>query len=336
MGAFEIWEVRVPGGTGRLFWLLRLTLHRCYPLPQPSRMGTVRPLWLDIPVACPLQRTNRGAIHGILAYRMDLRPQMPLMTDTDGPPPFSETFDRLDWIEQRWRAAGSSVWRGGPDGRCLRPDGSRDRYQTERRRGELAYWLRELRSPGRAAFRFRFEAWQSERRLELASALGVADLSAWASGIDVVEFGGGPLPFVALGRWRSAVSVDPLNEGYALSGILDERDSFVPLVCGAEHTPLASACCDLVVCDNTLDHVDEPAAVCCEISRLLRPGGALWLLVDVGAPADEMHPYPMHRELVEAMLGPVGMRLELSAARGRPSHPRASHQLRMLWRRTED
>jgi len=258
------------------------------------------------------------------------------MTDPDAHIAFSETRDRLVWIEQRWRAAAPSVWRGGPDGRCIRPDGSRDRYQTERRRGELAYWLRELRSPGAAAFRYRFEAWQSERRLELASALGVADLSAWGAGIDAVEFGGGPLPFVALGRWRSAVSIDPLNEGYALSGILDERGGFLPIASGAERTPLPSACCDLVICDNTLDHVDEPAAVCCEASRLLRPGGILWLLVDVGAPADEMHPYPMHRELVEAMLAPVGMELEMCATRARPSHPRASHQLRMLWRRVGD
>ncbi|MEM9066252.1 MAG: methyltransferase domain-containing protein [Planctomycetota bacterium] len=258
---------------------------------------------------------------------------------TDGDPLWGETITRLSWVEQRWSGAGAAVWRGGPAGRCVRPDGSVDRFQTERFRGELAYWLRELKSPGAGGFAERFDGWQAERRdalrLALTEAEGgpVPDLDAWTARCDVIELGGGPRPFVALGTWRSAVMIDPLVEGYRSSGILDDRGSFVPIASGAERLPLPARCCDLVVCDNMLDHVNDPAEVCCEVSRVLRPGGLLWLLVDVGAPVDEMHPHQIHEELLHAMLSPIGMERVFVRETGRPSHPMAHGQLRAMYKR---
>jgi SAM-dependent methyltransferase len=40
--------------------------------------------------------------------------------------------------------------------------------------------------------------------------------------------------------------------------------------------PLPDASCDLVICDNVLEHISEPQVVMDEIARVLKPGG--WFL----------------------------------------------------------
>lgn len=45
------------------------------------------------------------------------------------------------------------------------------------------------------------------------------------------------------------------------------------IVASAETIPLEDSSCDIVVCDNVLEHLPEPIKVFREVARVLRPGG---------------------------------------------------------------
>ena len=48
-----------------------------------------------------------------------------------------------------------------------------------------------------------------------------------------------------------------------------------------ERTPFESWCFDIVLCEQMLEHIDNPAAAMSEIARVLKPGGLLVMGVPV-------------------------------------------------------
>ena len=239
-----------------------------------------------------------------------------------------------------------AVWRGGREGAAAHPDGSTDPRATGRMRQELLYWIsasenRNGEFPDGLAPTFR--RWQRIRLYELARCLGMAeglevggalegDMGRWLAAQRAVEIGGGPWPCVAAATFATALVVDPLAEGYLAEGLITPEASRVTyLAAVGESIPLPAAGTDLVITDNCLDHVQDPARVAREMARLLRPGGLLWLLVDVMEQADELHPHPMSETRAGAILSGAGLRQRWGEVWDGHSHPRAKGQWRTLW-----
>jgi SAM-dependent methyltransferase len=77
-----------------------------------------------------------------------------------------------------------------------------------------------------------------------------------------------------------AVGVDPLALQYA--GLFPAWQRNVPtLAAVGERLPFPDGAFDVVLCDNVVDHAEQPAAIMAEISRVLVPGGLLYFTVNV-------------------------------------------------------
>jgi SAM-dependent methyltransferase len=217
----------------------------------------------------------------------------------------------------------------------------RDKY-----REELAYWRWLIKTDqGRASLPAPFEqvfgGWQRDRLRELGRCLGLegadpdAALDAWCRQQSVVEIGAGPYPAVAAApAWRRAVAVDPIARGYAEEGLLPAAASHVTyLEAPGERVPLPSGFADLLIIENALDHVGDPGAVLTEIFRLLRPGGLLWLLVDLSTYSDHMHPHPFDEARVKGLLAGAGFAAISERVSDHKSHPKAYGEYRGLLRK---
>jgi SAM-dependent methyltransferase len=108
---------------------------------------------------------------------------------------------------------------------------------------------------------------------------------------DVLELGIGPLGigWSALRPTTRAVGVDPLAR-LAISTGDDDIDRFVTdlqartdflQADATTRLPLDEASFDLVVCDNVVDHTQDPRAILAEGRRLVRPDGRLLFGVNV-------------------------------------------------------
>lgn len=238
-------------------------------------------------------------------------------------------------------AGGWHAWRGGLDGSLVAPLG--DAHLERRLRDELAFWERTVRVPGShpaidGDFHEAFARWQRGRRDELAAWLNdeiaVADFDDWAASRMLVEIGGGPHPFAALGGWRWAASIDPLSDGYRACNLFPRSPlGFVPIAAPGEVVPLPTAIADVVACDNCLDHVADPGRVVAEIARLLVDGGFAWLLVDLRDEPDDLHPHPFTPERLTRMLVDHAMEIVRERVGGHASNPEATAEMRVLARR---
>ncbi len=256
---------------------------------------------------------------------------------------------RLDhFIDTAPRRSASVVWRGGLDGQAITPDASVDHAATKRLRKELTYWAGVVRGadpdfPG--DFRETFERWQRTRLYELGERLGLAGdfapgepiagrMAEWCAERTAVEIGSGPYPAVAAARWRRAVAVDPLSDGYFAEGLVPpEAERVAFLAASGENVPLPDAVADLVIAENCLDHVVAPPLVGAEMARLLLPGGLAWVLVDVLDHPDELHPHAMDETKARAILEEAGLELVWGEVWDGHSHPNARGQWRALLRR---
>ncbi|MDQ4131486.1 MAG: class I SAM-dependent methyltransferase [Actinomycetota bacterium] len=122
---------------------------------------------------------------------------------------------------------------------------------------------------------------RQQARAEVRRVLREAELpDDFFDGKTVLDIGSGALGFPDACPAAVSISVEPLTHRYAAAGLLLDSDA-VYLAVGAEDIPLRSQSVDVVVSRNNLDHVDDPQAVLSEVKRLLRPGGAFVLNVDV-------------------------------------------------------
>lgn len=264
-----------------------------------------------------------------------------------GVAPIEAKLDRvMGMLERREGERAGSVWRGGRDGGAVRPDGSADPVATRRMRQELEYWIRasgNLDGEFAVSLGETFGRWQRTRLYELARCMGLHEglevggpmrgaMAEWLAGQRAVEIGGGPWPCVAAGRFASAVVVDPLADGYRAEGLVAPEASGVTYLSAVgEAVPLTSGSVDLVITDNCLDHVQDPGQVAREMARVLRPGGLLWLLVDVMEQGDELHPHPMSESSAAGLLRAAGLERRWGEVWDGHSHPRAKGQWRTLW-----
>jgi SAM-dependent methyltransferase len=79
------------------------------------------------------------------------------------------------------------------------------------------------------------------------------------------------------------VGVDPLADHYR-SLFPAWQDRARTIASGGEALPLEDASFDVVLCDNVVDHAENPRLIVEEIARVLKPGGALFFTVNVHHP----------------------------------------------------
>lgn len=180
-------------------------------------------------------------------------------------------------------------------------------------RSELAFWTDvwdksirdgnlwgenalELSGDSEVAMDYEGRRWQ-QARAEVRRVLkeaAIADPDYFNDKV-VLDIGPGCVGFPDACPAKRSFGVDPLSEHYAEAGLLLESDA-IYLSVPAEAIPLVSGTVDVVVCRNSLDHVDSPVAVLGEVMRLLKPGGEMILNVDLDHPASPTEPHEISRQ----------------------------------------
>ncbi len=99
----------------------------------------------------------------------------------------------------------------------------------------------------------------------------------------VLEVGSGAHGLVFFFGTERGVGVDPLACDYAVLFPAWQHRARTIAAAG-EHLPFADASFDVVLCDNVVDHAEDPAAIVRELARVLAPGGLLYFTVNFHHP----------------------------------------------------
>jgi SAM-dependent methyltransferase len=95
----------------------------------------------------------------------------------------------------------------------------------------------------------------------------------------VLEVGSGAHGLVFYFGARHAVGCDPLACDYAALFPAWQRRAQTIAAAG-ERLPFADSSFDLVLCDNVVDHAEDPARIVRELARVLAPGGLVYFTVN--------------------------------------------------------
>jgi SAM-dependent methyltransferase len=124
--------------------------------------------------------------------------------------------------------------------------------------------------------------WYKWRATQLESFLAEVTDSPMTTG-RVLEIGSGPIGIVNFLNWGERYAVDPLEPFYRQQPHLIRLRSADPIYLpgSGEHLPIADNSVALVIIDNVIDHTYSPGSILQEISRVLQPGGQLYVCVNV-------------------------------------------------------
>jgi SAM-dependent methyltransferase len=99
----------------------------------------------------------------------------------------------------------------------------------------------------------------------------------------VLEVGSGAHGLIFFFEAAERVGVDPLADHYRqLFPAWQGRATTI--AAGGERLPLEDASFDIVLCDNVLDHAENPRRIVEEIARVTKPGGLMFFTVNVHHP----------------------------------------------------
>jgi SAM-dependent methyltransferase len=164
-----------------------------------------------------------------------------------------------------WSDANRGAW----DAAVERGDRARLRALYEEM-GRLLAGLKRARPDARAVL-----------SREVTNAL-IRDLAARTRGARVLDLGCGPTPVSSIAFARSGNVAVACDVAHSVAGLArdEARDagSVHAIVADAEQLPFAGGAFDVVTCDDTIEHVLDPARALSEIARVVRPGGHLLLI----------------------------------------------------------
>jgi SAM-dependent methyltransferase len=95
----------------------------------------------------------------------------------------------------------------------------------------------------------------------------------------VLEVGSGAHGIVFYFGTSNAVGVDPLACDYAALFPAWQR-RVRTIAAAGEQLPFADASFDVVLCDNVVDHAEDPARIVRELARVVAPGGLVYFTVN--------------------------------------------------------
>lgn len=224
-----------------------------------------------------------------------------------------------------------------------------DMFDKDQRKydGELEYWRWLIKKGGSEKdfgrpFEDIFGHWVRQRLIKLGVFLGLprvgepGDIDDWAAVRSVIEIGAGPYPSIAAAKkgWLRCVAVDPIARGYVEEDLIAKAaEKVVYIEAPGERIPLPCGFADLIIIENCLDHVRDPSSVIREMHRLLKPGGHVWLFVDLSNHVDHMHPHAMNEDKVRAFMNEF--EIVRDEVTGHKAHPQAYGSYRGLLRRKD-
>jgi SAM-dependent methyltransferase len=127
---------------------------------------------------------------------------------------------------------------------------------------------------------------------------------AIAADARVLEVGSGAHGLVFFFGTTRGVGCDPLACDYAtLFPAWQHRAQTV--AAAGERLPFADSTFDVALCDNVVDHAEDPAAIARELARVLAPGGLLYFTVNFH------HPVYSAAALLHSAWNAAGLRFEV-------------------------
>jgi SAM-dependent methyltransferase len=99
----------------------------------------------------------------------------------------------------------------------------------------------------------------------------------------VLEVGSGASGLIFFFDATERVGVDPLADEYKVL-FPAWQDRARTISAEGEHLPFDDESFDVVLCDNVVDHAENPRQIVEEIARVLAPGGLLYFTVNVHHP----------------------------------------------------
>jgi SAM-dependent methyltransferase len=138
----------------------------------------------------------------------------------------------------------------------------------------------------------------------------------------VLEVGSGAHGHIFFFNARERVGVDPLAEEYrSLFSAWQGRTK--TLAAFGEALPFEDSSFDIVLCDNVVDHAEDPQRIVEEIARVLVPGGILYFTVNVH------HPFYHFASTVHAGWRALGVPIEIRPFADHTVHltPKAARRL---------
>ncbi|HKG96163.1 MAG TPA: class I SAM-dependent methyltransferase [Gemmatimonadaceae bacterium] len=145
--------------------------------------------------------------------------------------------------------------------------------------------------------------WYKWRADNLAEKLGALGLKRLTSGrAKVIEVGCGPIGVAGFFPAAERVAVDPLEDFYGTNEVLSAlRNPAVQYRKGVgEALPAEDGGFDLAIIENCIDHVHDMQGVMRELTRVLKPGGVLYLTVNCRTKLG----FVVHRALSSLRLDP--------------------------------
>lgn len=110
----------------------------------------------------------------------------------------------------------------------------------------------------------------------------------------IIDIGSGPRdPLQWATMTKRRVLIDPLNWIYRLL----KTPSSYAVTANAENIPFPNESFDLVTCFNSLDHVDNISSVAKELQRILKPGGKLLIIVELGHDPTTCEPHRLSSDI---------------------------------------
>jgi len=145
---------------------------------------------------------------------------------------------------------------------------------------------------------------------------------------DIIEVGAGPVGIVSRLKGRRRVATDPLNNLFESEETYrryreEAREQGISYVdAKGENLPFDDQEFDLLITDNVLDHTESPAQIISEARRVLKPGGMVYLRVNVYhfwgrfirwlmelVVIDKGHPYTFSSRKLKAMVEGHGFQI---------------------------
>lgn len=123
----------------------------------------------------------------------------------------------------------------------------------------------------------------------------VAEWYAWLKGKMMLDMCSGPIPWEQELQPELLVCQDWLVHQYDRHGLLLKSSGRLYLNCPSEELPFLDDFFDYVHFENALDHVDSPAGSVEEAWRVLKPGGYIYVGVDLGGKPTPAEPHVFSR-----------------------------------------
>ncbi len=206
---------------------------------------------------------------------------------------------------------------------------------SDKQKAELGWWVNDYKPEAND------RSWASKLVFEVASeALRLDHVSDWYAflrGKHMLDLCCGPIPWEEDCQPSVLVCYDWLVNQYQRAKLLKRRPGRFYVNGPAEMLPFKGEAFDYIHFENALDHVDAPERCIREAWRVLRPGGYLYLGVDLGGTPTVPEPHVFELEDLDKLFMKfdlVGQAIGLAPEKGAYNPQEKESCVRRLYRKS--